>query len=89
MRMRNVLVAVGLVLAVLAGGCSKTSARDECLQVKDAHTTFDVTSKIGKADKVQNLSPPLAAWRYVGDDGQCIVIVDGTKVMSADFAGTN
>jgi hypothetical protein len=86
--MRIVFVAFTLLLMLLAGGCSKTSAREECQKVQDARTTYDVTSTIGQADRVQNLSPPLAAWRYVGDDGQCLVIVNGTKVLSADFAGS-
>jgi hypothetical protein len=78
-----------LCLAVLGGGCSKASARETCNKAKGAKTPGEIVSRIGQADRVQNLGDPLEAWRYNGDDGQCIVVFNGAKVQSVDYIAAN
>ena len=87
--MRQVSLSLVLCVLALACGCSKTSARETCEKAKGAKTPEEVTRRIGRADKIENLSDPLKAWRYNGDDGQCIVVFNGPKVQSVDYISTN
>ena len=87
--MKRASLSLPLFLLVVAGGCSKTSARETCDKLKGSKTSDEVISRVGRADRIENLSAPLKAWRYAGDDGQCIVMFDGAKVQSVDFIAAN
>jgi hypothetical protein len=82
---RRALLALVLSLAGLAAGCSRTSATEICQKLKGSKSSEDVISRAGQADRIENLSAPLKAWRYARDDGQCIVVFNDAKVQSVDF----
>ena len=87
--MKRAALSLPLVLLMVAGGCSKTSARETCRKAAGSKTTEDLIRRVGQADRIENLSAPLKAWRYAGDDGHCIVMFDGAKVQSVDFIAAN
>ncbi len=87
--MKRAFLSLPLFLLAVEGGCAKISARETCQKLKGAKTTQDVVNRAGQADRIENLSAPLKAWRYAGDDGQCIVTFNDAKVQSVDFIAAN